>query len=105
MTPAPVVQADSADLTAGVNALLRLNPAAVAVWGEAETAANLLQALHDVAWPGIYFYRSAAEAEFRARLNSGVANGVLGVTNWIPGLRSAASDRFLRTYAFVDAGH
>lgn len=102
ITPSAPVRID-ADLSVGLNALLRLSPSVVAVWGEPGIAAGLLQALRDAAWPGLFFYRDASDPGFRAALTPGIAGGVLGVTNWTPGVRSAVSDRFLRTYVVTFA--
>jgi len=81
--------------------LRNLNPDTIAVWGQAEAAADLLVALRGAGWEGTYFYRDADRPAFQEIVRSALGprlGSVVGVTNWAPGVRSAPSDRFLRRY-------
>ncbi len=103
ITPLSTLQVgDPPSLEGALATLVNLNPDVVALWGPPALAADLLQGLRERGWEGVLFYRHAGETAFRevlsARGNMGLANRVLSVTNWVPGVRSAASDVFLRTY-------
>lgn len=92
---------DPANLPSLVENLQSLNPDVLAVWGEPETAAELLARLRSVEWAGVFFYRDAAETAFREAVTArnGAAQGIVaGVTSWAPGVNTSASNRFLQRY-------
>ncbi|MBN1963554.1 MAG: ABC transporter substrate-binding protein [Anaerolineae bacterium] len=101
--PLTTIQVNSSDELETVRAtIVNLNPGVLTVWGGAEDAVALLRLLRESGWNGLYFYRDATSVAFQEALllngNLALANGVLGVTNWVPGVRSTASDAFLRNY-------
>lgn len=92
---------DSTALPGVVASLGNLSPDVIGVWGGAESAVALLVALRTAGWTGTMYYHDAADLAFRVALQSSLANGlgsIIGVTNWVPGVRSGASDLFLRNY-------
>ncbi len=92
---------DAANLESLITTLRSLNPDALAVWGEPETAAELLLRLREEGWAGVYLYRDASDPVFReALLTQGwVQQGIVaGVTSWAPGVNTPASNRFVLRY-------
>ncbi len=102
IVPRSTLQWNDPDTLENLLASLRsLNPDTIAVWGQAEAAADLLIALREDGWEGTYFYRDADRVVFQEAVRTALGPRlglVVGVTNWTPGVRSAASDRFLRRY-------
>ncbi len=92
---------DSSALAGVVTSLNNLSPDVIGIWGQPDSAVELLAALRSAGWTGALFYHDAADLAFRVALLSSLASNqgsVLGVTNWVPGVRSGASDLFLRHY-------
>jgi len=93
---------DPEDLDGVLATLVNLRPDVVAVWGQPEVAADLFLSLRERGWDGTYLYRDAVLEAFRMRIaGTGgplFTGNVLGVTNWVPGVRSTISDNFLRNY-------
>ena len=81
-----------------VPGLLQLNPDAVVMWGDAKDAGDLLSALRNGGWDGIFAYRRAGEAVRSGLIPASLANGVIGFDSWSFGDPSDASRIFLREY-------
>jgi ABC-type branched-subunit amino acid transport system substrate-binding protein len=92
---------DPANLDSLLANLEGLDPDVVTLWGDSETAVALLKGLRDAGWDGVFFYRDAASTAFRDAVVTELGQEVgtvLGVTNWLPGVRGDISDAFLRSY-------
>ncbi|MBN2470759.1 MAG: ABC transporter substrate-binding protein [Anaerolineae bacterium] len=92
---------DAANLDSLISSLRSLNPDVLAVWGGAETAAELLFRLRDGGWAGVYLYRDADDPVFREALlaQGWIQQGIVaGITSWAPGVNTPASIAFVQHY-------
>lgn len=94
-----IQQPDNARLDDHAETLASRQPDVVAMWGPMADAASLLRQLRDDGWEGRFVYRHADEAARAQAFPRELAEGILGMNNWVYTYGSRASQIFLRDYS------
>ena len=98
-TPATtVIQVAGGKLQDSAKVLINAQPDAIAAFGEADQAAQLLRELSGQGYSGLYIYPNADDPAFVSAVPDNLRSGIVGVTNWVASSNTTVSAQFVRDY-------